>query len=360
MLVSVLWSDISYISFKRWTKNVIAVVMAFLVVTEPEPRQALQCLFRRSIYILIPFSLLLIKYYPHYGVDYGHWSGLEMWTGVTLHKNSLGQLCIFSFFFLAWTLIRRWQGRNRAVVRYQTHVEVSILVMTTWLLMGPQHTFANSATSTAALAVGLMAFIGLLWTKKRNMLIGASTLKVIVALIIVYGTITFMLGGLPIFKLASTFGRSETLTGRTVVWSDLMPAMMQHPILGSGFGGFWSTKTREFYDISDSHNGYLAMLLELGFVGFLILAGFLLSFCRNAQNELAHDFDWGNLCFCCLVMVLIHNIGESSIKGFSNQLMAILIFLSISMSMNRDLPQHGMIEKLKLVTNWIANNSRKF
>ena len=50
-------------------------VMALVVMSEPTPRQALESLLRRSAYVLLPFSLLLIKYYPALGVDYGRWSG---------------------------------------------------------------------------------------------------------------------------------------------------------------------------------------------------------------------------------------------------------------------------------------------
>ena len=67
MLVSILWSEIPYISFKRWMRELIAVVMAFVVLTEQNPSQAVQSILRRTAYILIPFSLLLVKFYPQYG-----------------------------------------------------------------------------------------------------------------------------------------------------------------------------------------------------------------------------------------------------------------------------------------------------
>src|SRR5205814_1146334 len=87
MFLSTLWSDLTLIALKRWLREWIVVVMAFVVVSEGNPRQALESVLRRSAYILIPFSLVLIKYYPVLGRRYGRWSGIEMWTGVTGQKN---------------------------------------------------------------------------------------------------------------------------------------------------------------------------------------------------------------------------------------------------------------------------------
>src|SRR5438128_4066789 len=46
-LVSALWSDVTFISFKRWTREeLLAVVMVFVVLTERDPRQAAQSVLR--------------------------------------------------------------------------------------------------------------------------------------------------------------------------------------------------------------------------------------------------------------------------------------------------------------------------
>jgi len=110
MLISVVWSDIPGISFKRWIKEFQAVLIAFVVLSEPSARRAMESILRRTTYVLIPFSLLLIKYFPIYGVEYGRWSGSRYWIGVTLQKNGLARLCIISAVFLIWSLLRRWKG----------------------------------------------------------------------------------------------------------------------------------------------------------------------------------------------------------------------------------------------------------
>jgi exopolysaccharide production protein ExoQ len=329
MLASILWSDLPYISFKRWTREIIAVVMAFLIITEPEPRQALQSIFRRIIYILIPFSYMLIHYFPSYGREYSHSSGALMWTGVASQKNSLGQLCLFAAFFLIWTFIRRRLGRDIPATRYQTLLEAFILILTFWLMGGPQHNVSYSATTNIAFVAGLSALVTLIWMKKRGTVFGPNAFIVIIAFIIVYGSITPFVGRLSLMDISSIFGRSETLTGRSKIWTTLIPYAMQKPILGHGFGGFWTEAIRSLTS-SHAHNGYLDVILNIGFFGLLLFAIFLLSCGWKAQRVMIQDFDWGSLFICFLLMAVVHNIAESSIVGFTGELSAVLLFMAVS------------------------------
>ena len=53
MLVSTLWSDITFIALKRWMREGIVVIMALVILSEANPRQALESILRRSAYIQI-------------------------------------------------------------------------------------------------------------------------------------------------------------------------------------------------------------------------------------------------------------------------------------------------------------------
>lgn len=331
MLVSVLWSDIPFVSFKRWIRELAAVVMALLVLTEEDPRQALLSLFRRTIYTLIPFSFLLIKYFRSYGVEYNRWSGALSWIGVTTQKNGLGRLCLISAFFLIWAIIRRRQGNDIAVFKYQNHLDVFLLLLTFYLMKGVDIR-AMSATAVGSFVVGLFIFISLLWMKRHGTKLEQVPFVTILIFVIVFGTFTLFAGGTNIGDFASFFGRSGTLTGRTGVWADLLPIAMQKPIVGSGFGGFWTPSTRWQYDISEGHSGYLDVLLEQGFVGLFLLSMFLLSSCRRARKELNNNFDWASLWICYLIMSAVHNITESSFNDLASQLPAVILFMAISSS----------------------------
>lgn len=326
MLVSVIWSNIPFVSVKRWSRELIVVVMAFVVATEPDPRKALESVFRRMIYILIPFSYVLIQYFGEYGRIYVHNEGVLMWTGVALHKNSLGQLCLFGGIFIIWAFLRRWRGMDISAVTYQKHIEACLFLLILWLMGGPQHDFAYSTTSFIALLLGSTALIGLFLIRKHRSVAVSNIFIVILVLVIAYGTVTPLLGRLSLIDVSSMFGRNETLTGRSAIWAILVPFAMQKPILGHGFGGFWNTEMRELSTVTQAHNGYLDVVLNVGFLGLLLLSIFILSCSRKAQRAMAEDFDWAALWICYLLLVVVHNITETSISAFSNYLMALLLF----------------------------------
>ena len=334
MLFSCLWSDVPFLSFKRWSRELVAVVMAFVVASEPNPRKALESIFRRTIYILIPFSYILIHYFPEYGRMYIHHSGDLMWVGVAMHKNTLAQLCLFAAIFLIWTLIRRHQGRDIPAVGYQTILDLFILILAFWVWGGPYHTFTYSATATVAFTLGLSVLVFLFWAKKWGAVPGPNLFIVLMAFIIIYGTVTPMLGELSLFDVSSMLGRKENLTGRTEVWERLVPVAMERPILGYGFGSFWSTAARDEYDISEAHNGYLDLILSIGFFGLILYAIFILSNTRKAQSAMVREFDWGALWICYILMGVLINITESSFSSFTSKLMTVILYLTFSSTGN--------------------------
>jgi exopolysaccharide production protein ExoQ len=329
MLVSILWSSIPEISFNRWVREFQAILMALVLLSEQAPRRALESILKRSAYVLIPFSIVLIKYFPLYGVDYGRWSGGQMWLGVTTHKNGLGRLCLIVIFFLIWSQVRRLQGKNAPVWKYQTHSEIIILLLALWLMRGPGGR-SYSATSITALGVGLLIYGGLSFLRKKGKILGMGVITVSVTILIIFGIVSFFYGGSTVGFYASSAGRDATLTGRTDVWAALLPVAMQRPVLGHGFGSFWTQTTRERFNIPSAHNGYLDVLLELGLVGLFLVSMFLVSSGRKAQRQLANDFDWATLWICYLIMAIVHNIAESSINSFTSQLTAVILFLSVT------------------------------
>lgn len=332
MLVSVIWSPIPGISFKRWIREFQAVLMALVVFSEPSPRQALESLLRRTTYILIPFSLVLIKYFPRYGVEYGRWSGAQEWLGVAQQKNSLASMCIISGVFLIWSLFRRWKKIGPPAGKYQTGAEGLLLLLTFYLLGGPSHSVFYSATSAYALVAGLLCCAWIFLRKKSKKSLPAGPLLAVMSFIIILGVATVFVGGSGIRFAASSAGRDATLTGRTLVWTSLLPVVLRSPFVGLGFGGFWTSKTRDIFRISGAHSGYLDILLGIGFIGLILAAMFLLSSCRKAHRELSQDFYWGLLWLCYLMMSVVHNIGESSLDSFTSQMTAVLLLFAISSS----------------------------
>ena len=332
MIISVLWSGIPKTSFFRWIRELQAVIMAFAVLSEPLPDQAMKSILRRTTYILIPFSTLLIKYFPEYGIEYARWTGERMWVGVAQQKNSLGLLSLIAAFFLIWSLVTRSKAKEKTVWRYEVYLEIFLLLLVLWLLRGPNGSFFYSATSFYALCAGLLVYWSLNAIKKFKRTPKASTIMATVAIIMIFGIITLFSGGSHVSFFASAAGRTTTLTDRTEVWASLLPIAMKKPLLGSGFGGFWTPATRAIFHISGAHSGYLDVLLGLGFIGFILTYIFLMASCRKAHRMLEINFNWGALIVCFIIMTAVHNITESSIDSLTSFPTAIILLSTESSS----------------------------
>src|SRR5213596_2588735 len=73
--VSIVWSDFPFVAFKRWIKALGHPVMALVVLTEPDPEEAVKRLMKRCAYVVVPASILFIKYYPQLGRGFDPWTG---------------------------------------------------------------------------------------------------------------------------------------------------------------------------------------------------------------------------------------------------------------------------------------------
>ncbi len=70
-LLSIAWSDFPDVAFKRWVKALGDVVMVLVVLTDVNPSAAIRRFLARVGFVLIPVSILFIKYYPDFGRAYG-------------------------------------------------------------------------------------------------------------------------------------------------------------------------------------------------------------------------------------------------------------------------------------------------
>src|SRR4030095_12086305 len=90
--LSVLWSDFPSLAIKRWSKSLGDPLMVLILMTEVQPFAAFASVLRRCAFLLIPLSIVFIKYFPQLGRDVDPWSGVMFYTGVATNKNMLGYL----------------------------------------------------------------------------------------------------------------------------------------------------------------------------------------------------------------------------------------------------------------------------
>jgi len=275
--VSIGWSDYPLVAFKRWHKVLGHVIVALVVLTDREPNLALTALVRRCAYVLVPLSVLYIKYYPTLGRGFDFWTGAAVNTGITTDKNALGNLCLITGLFFVAMMFVGSKGK-RFVAGVDRYIAIVFIYTIGWLLI-----MAQSSTALVSTVLGAATILGLRSTLvRRHFTTLLLTGCVIVGSAVAFTDIKdeFILG----------LGEDTTLTGRTGLWEDL-EAIPINPLVGVGFESFWLGERLErlwrkyWWRPNQAHNGYYEMYLNLGWVGLLVLCSMILSGYYKARKQ---------------------------------------------------------------------------
>jgi len=310
--ISTLWSDYSFVAFKRWVKEIGNVAMVLIVMTEADPVEAVKALFRRLAYVVVPLSIVLIKYFGDLGRQFTH-SGEMMFVGVTNHKNSLGILCAIIVVVFVWHLRHSRKHPVTAWERNDRRIHILLLMMMAWLMY-----MANSATSTMCCIVGIGLIYGMeLPIMQRNY----RRIGTLVVTLLVLGFVLEYAFDLWQVVLAS-LGRDATLTGRTEVWQQVL-SIGTDPLFGTGYDSFWlGERVEKFWAMywwqpNQAHNGYLETYLNLGWIGLLLLFGIIFSTYRKIATRMTQQTPYQVLRISLYVIALLSNLTEAYFKGLA-------------------------------------------
>ncbi len=295
VLFSIVWSDDSSVSIRQSIALIGTTLFGVYLATRYRLKDQLQILgwvFGIAAILSLVFAIAL----PSYGLQNG-----QSWQGIYHHKNLLGRIMVLSaiVFVLNAQSFKSYRWLNWA----GAGLSMVLLV------------FSNSKTSLALLLV-LLVF-----------LIGYQTLRLYYKLaVVVLSTALVIAGGIlvTVISQAETVvgaaGKDLTFSGRTDLWSLVIPKIQNRFWLGYGYGGFWRGWSGESADIwlletwlpKHSHNGYIDLWLELGLIGIVVFAmGMALAIYRaTLWVALTRSAEY-LLPLAFLNFVLLYNLTES-------------------------------------------------
>jgi exopolysaccharide production protein ExoQ len=196
--------------------------------------------------------------------------GTYNFVGAFASKNQIGFVGSLGLYFGVVFLAFYRRGRLSLILT------APVLLLSAYILV-ISHSATSIASIPAVLAlVALLAMSKVLSRRYRRVLVlvGAGLLTVVAVVALNLGLMDFVLG---------LFGKDSTLTGRTYLWGQGWNAAWKSPILGVGYAAYWvqgfSEAERlwnEFYITARSgfhfHNTYIEALVELGFVGAVLVS----------------------------------------------------------------------------------------
>lgn len=325
-LVSVCWSDFPLVTFKRWFRDLGNYLVILVVLSDPRPLEAVRTVLRRLSYLLVPLSILLIKYYPQISKQYDAWTGASSYVGAATSKNMLGAMCLISGLFFFWDTVTRWPERKQRRTRRIILVNVVFVAMTVWLL-----NLSNSATSRVCLVLGCLVIAAArskVFQRHPGFLKWLIPTCFCLYLILAFG---FNING----ELAGAVGRDPTLTDRTKIWAFLF-GMHTNPFVGTGYQTFWIGPRLEWFwqksglgFLNEAHNGYLEVYLELGLIGVFLLGGFLIASYRKICR-LGPSSSLGSLGLAAWTVLVFYNMTEAAFQGGLLWMMLLMGAISVT------------------------------
>lgn len=295
---TLLWAVAPDIVFRRLLLQVCVVGAVVFSVYATDRPEDVHATLLRVVFAALVVNVLAIGLRPP--TPLGH-------AGIYFQKNELGLFAALAFIVCLTGV--GLKGSLRAMALVGLPVALVLLVL--------------SQSKTSLLLAGLVPAIGLgsALLARLTGLPAAFLGATITALLIPPVLIAVEIGGWTSGDILQSLFGDRTFTGRTDIWAFAWDQILQRPLVGHGFNGFWgigenSAATHSTSDliasILQAHNGYLDILLETGAVGFAIVLALFVTVALRGQRIFVQRPGLGLLILMLLAFSAFHNLFEST------------------------------------------------
>lgn len=268
-VTSVFWTSLNAAAIMKSLALAMTTFGAFCLITRIDMDEVVRAT-ALGLFILVAASAFCALAVPDIGIDHS-WMHNGQWQGVYESKQTLGFVGAYLMFFACY-LKMKGQGWPAFLLTF--------LLASTCVLASESRGAGAVALAACALLVTSM------WS---------------VTCMRIYAVLPFvmcLLAGALIFYFYATGyeaihvgDASIDLTERTFIWHYAISHFDDAPLLGFGVNGFWTVPS--IYDyfeqnhgwvLDNYHSGYIAILMETGFLGYTLFAASVLLF----SNKVLH------------------------------------------------------------------------
>lgn len=295
-----------------------ATVFGLYLAARYSPRELL-LLLRDALLLVVALNLAAVAIWPDATMTVIH---AGAWRGLLNHKNSLGLVTVLAGLVLATCAFGQVGAR---------WLSLAGLAGALLLLVG-----SDSAGAVVTAVVLLLVAVAVAWQRAGTrhgglvlLLIGIVALAAILLAVLLAGDILVLLG------------RDPTLTGRIGLWSAVWERVLDHPVLGHGYGAIWGTddgvavaiRRLVGWPVPDAHSGYLNLTLDLGVLGLGLMALSLASSAVRALTLIDHEdgvvASWMVL---LLVLILVYSMFEGKLLSYRGLLWPLYVAATVHMA----------------------------
>ncbi len=320
VLLTAAWADNASVVVKDFIFLFSALIISILTALAFADHQIGLIRWLFWLFLLMTLASIIVGiYYPHIGINIKDF-GKPRWVGITNHPNALG----------AEGLTLTWLAANLLFLS-KKYLEKAI---TLFALLAAVYIIRKADSITSLLdAFVVIACVCYYYIFNRLSLPIKLIFFMLVSLSFLF-VVSFYMGAEEMSSsILKSTGRSASFSGRTELWGKALIAASDNPIFGYGFDDLLSLTKKYHILMVHLHNGYIETLVKGGVIGLILLVYILVKtlidqFRINLKYK--KDFIFLNSGF---IMILIHNITESSVLKGLNALNILLILIIISTSL---------------------------
>jgi len=268
-VISVFWTSLNVAAIMKSAALAMTTFGAFCLITRVDMDDVVKAT-SAGLFILVAASAFCAIAMPDIGVDHS-WMHDGQWQGVYESKQTLGFVGAYLMFFACY---RKMTGQG-----WLAFLAVFLLASTC--------VFASESRGAGAVALAACALLVTSMWSVRCMRLYALLPLVMCALAAVLILYFYATGHDAIHIGDATIDFTE----RTFIWHYAISHFDDAPLLGFGINGFWTIPS--IYDyfeqnhgwvLDNYHSGYIAILMETGFLGYVLFAASVLLF----SNKVLH------------------------------------------------------------------------
>jgi O-antigen ligase len=323
--LSAVWSIDSSATLLRYTTLLSLVLLCVAIPLAGWDRQRLQQVALPPLMTILVVSLLVGVLFPDMVKETGTDISLhDAWHGITYQKNGFGGTASI----VTILCVHRWLAPGR----HTFWTIAGIAIALTCLVL------SRSSTSMLSMLLCVVFMILVLRVPLIKRRFSTHVVVAIFTLILVYelavqnlipGVATLLA---PVMQLT---GKDMSFSARSIIWEVIKQHSAAAPWLGTGYGAYWTGPNPDspsyvflrlmYFYPTESHNGYLEILNDLGRVGLICLLGFLIFFVRHALLLMPFDRGQAVLYLALLFQQMVDNLSES--EWFSRTATCTLLLL---------------------------------
>jgi exopolysaccharide production protein ExoQ len=308
---SVLWSIDPTASLARLFHIATVVIACLAVALIDWQKRRFQDVMRPIVTALLLGSIIFGLVRPDLAVESPIPPDTSFrWHGLADQKNQLGALASMGVVF--W--IHAWAAREKTLSAAALWGGVSVACLV----------LSRSATSLIATILVCGFLLLMLRSSRAVRRYMPYVIGLLVSLTLIYGlAVLNVVPGLDalLTPVADLAGKDRTFSNRAQIWALIQDHIRLSPVLGSGYGAYWTGPRpsspsfvfvyKMFFYPGECHSGYLEIINDLGYVGLLLLFGYLWYFIRQCLSLLNTNYSQAGLYFAMLFQQLLTNMSES-------------------------------------------------